>query len=46
MENLIEVNGLYSEISDKLVLNDVSFQVRSGEITAILGSSGSEKPQY
>jgi phospholipid/cholesterol/gamma-HCH transport system ATP-binding protein len=43
VENLIEVNGLYSEIGDKLILNDVSFQVRSGEITAILGSSGSGK---
>ena len=30
-------------IDEKTILKDVSFQVRSGEITAILGSSGSGK---
>jgi len=43
VENLIEVEGLSFEIDDKLILNNISFRVQRGDITAILGSSGSGK---
>lgn len=43
MENIVEVNGLFSIIDEKIILSDVSFQAKTGEITAILGSSGSGK---
>lgn len=43
MDYLIEVDGLSFEIGDKLILNNISFQVQRGDITAILGSSGSGK---
>jgi phospholipid/cholesterol/gamma-HCH transport system ATP-binding protein len=43
METIIEVNGLSSTLDDKLILSNVGFQAMRGEITAILGSSGSGK---
>ncbi|MEA3478620.1 MAG: ATP-binding cassette domain-containing protein [Bacteroidota bacterium] len=43
MDNIVEVNELISIIDEKVILSDVSFQARKGEITAILGSSGSGK---
>ncbi|MEA1896817.1 MAG: ATP-binding cassette domain-containing protein [Bacteroidota bacterium] len=43
VDNIIEVDELVSIIDEKVILSDVSFQVRTGEITAILGSSGSGK---
>lgn len=39
----IEVDGLKSVIDDKVILSNVNFQARRGEITAILGISGSGK---
>lgn len=43
VDHIIEVDGLVSIIDGKVILSNVSFQVRTGEITAILGSSGSGK---
>jgi len=43
VKNLIEVDSLSFEIGNKRILNNISFQVQRGEITAILGSSGSGK---
>ncbi len=42
-EKIIQVNMLTAIIDDKKVLSDVSFHANSGEITVILGSSGSGK---
>jgi phospholipid/cholesterol/gamma-HCH transport system ATP-binding protein len=43
MDKVVEVDGLFSIIDEKIILSDVSFQVFAGEITAIMGSSGSGK---
>lgn len=40
---LIEVEDLTSIMDEKVILSNVSFQARRGEITAILGISGSGK---
>ena len=37
------VSNIYKSINDKLIVNDVSFKVMSGELVAILGPSGSGK---
>jgi len=42
-DKLIEVNGLTAIFDEKVILSDVSFHANSGEITVILGSSGSGK---
>jgi len=41
--NVINVNNLTAEIDDKVILSNVSFYASSGEVTVILGSSGSGK---
>ncbi len=43
MDSIVVVNGLFSIMDEKVILSDVSFKARTGEITAILGSSGSGK---
>lgn len=40
---VIEVNGLKAGYGGQVVLRDISFQVRRGEVLVILGSSGSGK---
>lgn len=40
---LVEVRGLVTHYGDKKVLDDVSFDVREGEIFVIIGSSGCGK---
>jgi phospholipid/cholesterol/gamma-HCH transport system ATP-binding protein len=39
----VDVRGLTVKFGDKVVLRDVSFEVRPGEIMAIMGSSGGGK---
>lgn len=43
MENIIHVNHLQKEFQSKRVINDVSFEVRRGEIFGLLGPSGAGK---
>ena len=43
MSNLIEVQNLSAKYGDRLVLQDVSMEVRGGEIMVILGGSGCGK---
>ncbi len=43
MEKVIEVEGLYAKYDDRDVLCDVCFSALKGEITVILGGSGSGK---
>jgi len=43
MPNLIEVQNLFAKYGDRLVLQDVSMEVREGEIMVILGGSGCGK---
>jgi phospholipid/cholesterol/gamma-HCH transport system ATP-binding protein len=42
-DKILEVRGLTSTLDDTLVLSDVSFHANYGEITTILGGSGSGK---
>jgi len=41
--NVIEVNGLRAEYGDKVILEDVSMDVRQGEIMVVVGGSGCGK---
>ena len=43
MENAIEVKGLRKSFKDKEVLKGVDFEVKQGEIFALLGSNGAGK---
>ena len=42
-EKVIEVNNLYASFDENVVLSDVSFSAYKGEVTVILGGSGSGK---
>ena len=42
-EKIIEVRGLTAGYAGRVILRDLSFSVRSGEIFVILGGSGSGK---
>jgi len=42
-DSVIKVNKLTAIIDDKVILSDVSFHANSGDVTVILGSSGSGK---
>lgn len=42
-ENLLTVNDLSSYYGDKQVLNNISFEIKQGDIVAIYGSNGSGK---
>ncbi len=42
-ETIIEVKGLYAAYDETIVLSDVSFSAYKGEVTVILGGSGSGK---
>ncbi len=40
---VLQVNGLNKSFGEKTVLKDVSFQLKTGEILAIIGPSGAGK---
>jgi ABC-type Fe3+/spermidine/putrescine transport system ATPase subunit len=40
---MLEVQGIFKTYEGKLLLNDISFKVRAGETTCLLGASGSGK---
>lgn len=42
-ENIIEVKGLSAGYGERVVLHDINFSIKSGEIVAVLGRSGSGK---
>ncbi len=42
-EKVIEVRNLFASFDDKVVLSDVSFSALKGQVTVILGGSGSGK---
>lgn len=42
-EKVITVNNLYASFDERVVLSDVSFSAYKGEVTVILGGSGSGK---
>lgn len=42
-ENIIEVRNLIAKYGEKIVLDDISVDIKAGEITVILGSSGCGK---
>lgn len=42
-ENVIEVKNLFASFDDNVVLSDVSFSASKGQVTVILGGSGSGK---
>jgi len=42
-DRVIKVNGLTAIIDDKVILSNVSFHANNGDVTVILGSSGSGK---
>jgi phospholipid/cholesterol/gamma-HCH transport system ATP-binding protein len=42
-EKVIEVRNLYASFDDEVVLSDVSFSALKGQVTVILGGSGSGK---
>lgn len=41
--NKIKVNGLYKSFDGNSVLNDISFQIETGEFVAVMGQSGCGK---
>ena len=45
MENksLLEINSIYFKIKDKLILDDISLNVKSGDMVSIIGPNGSGK---
>ena len=43
MEKVIEVQHLSKSFGTNLVLKDIDFSVRKGEVVTIIGSSGSGK---
>jgi len=45
MENksLLEINSIYFKIKDKLILDDISLNVESGDMISIIGPNGSGK---
>ena len=43
MSNIIEINGLYKSFGDVKAVNDLSFEVREGELFAFLGVNGAGK---
>ncbi len=43
LQKVVEVKGLTASFDDKEVLSDVSFSANKGEVTVILGGSGSGK---
>lgn len=42
-EKVLEVQNLYAAYDEMVVLSDVSFSANKGEVTVILGGSGSGK---
>ena len=42
-ENIIEVRNLVAKYGEKIVLEDISVDIKAGEVTVILGSSGCGK---
>jgi putative lysine transport system ATP-binding protein len=43
METVIEIQHLSKSFGDNVVLKDIDFSVRKGEVVCIIGSSGSGK---
>lgn len=43
MRNVIELNNLHLTLGDKTILNNVSTQLRSNEVTVLLGPNGTGK---
>ena len=43
MDYFIEANNISKEFANKVVLNDVSFKVKKGEIFGLLGPNGAGK---
>ncbi len=43
MNTVVKVENLYKEINGRVILRDISFEVREGEIYSIIGGSGSGK---
>lgn len=41
--NILETNNLYKEIGRKKIINDVSFNIKKGEIVGLLGPNGAGK---
>lgn len=41
--NKLEINNLTKQIEDKIILNNISFELKSGQILGIIGDSGSGK---
>ena len=40
MEELVKVNHLHKEYENHVVLKDISFSVKKGEVVVIIGPSG------
>ncbi len=43
METIIKIDSLFKEIDNRPILQDISFEVKKGEIFTIIGGSGSGK---
>ncbi len=43
MEKIIDIKNIRKQFGNNIVLRDVNFSVRKGEIISIIGSSGSGK---